>query len=501
MTPEPDISDAETTTIAGIQKSHAIDRNTTNATAPSGDRKGKRRAIDDADHEGRPKNNSPTTFVTPLFNPVASSSRSKGKQRAINEDPGTGDNTDTSEFVGSPSRPVTSSSKDKGKQRAVNWGDEMPGLVKSPAANNEKKEDCTLNHAPSNDRGTETEMETEPEVPAPIPKSRKLKRSGTGSSKTRKDLVVYCDGACSRNGKDGARAGIGVWWGHDDSRNLSERCPGPQSNISAELTAAARVLETTPINVKRKLVIKTDSEHVINSVTKWIHNWKANGWRTSKGEPVKHSELIRYLSTLIECREKIGQTVVVEHVRGHSGIEGNEGADHLANKGALLPERVLKKTWAEKEKRYRAWAFDAQPIQIDGEGTKLSFYRDSLEGTTESKEADPRPPNENNPAPGPVAKPSRSGDAEMVRTSHGVNDKGAASGPMQLKSVGPPRPYHNGQSQLDNSTLQTPQKTPISEQEQRWGELVLSRMKKRPSEGRPDIYPGRPLHPRPPLPH
>jgi ribonuclease HI len=65
--------------------------------------------------------------------------------------------------------------------------------------------------------------------------------------------VVYTDGACSRNGQYGSVAGIGVWWGRNDSRyvplsaavlslmpglgcrNLSERCSGRQTNNRAEL--------------------------------------------------------------------------------------------------------------------------------------------------------------------------------------------------------------------------------------------------------------------------
>lgn len=69
--------------------------------------------------------------------------------------------------------------------------------------------------------------------------------------------VVYCDGACSRNGQAGSVAGIGVWWGPGDPRsvsvpriprcgnimtcrNLSERCPGDQTNNRAELIVSCR---------------------------------------------------------------------------------------------------------------------------------------------------------------------------------------------------------------------------------------------------------------------
>ncbi|KAI6048029.1 ribonuclease H-like domain-containing protein [Pisolithus marmoratus] len=170
--------------------------------------------------------------------------------------------------------------------------------------------------------------------------------------------VVYCDGACKGNGGTGSRAGIGVWWGHNDPRNLSERCPGDQTNNRAELIAIVRILETTP-PLTRKLLIKTDSQYSIgcrlafhfkviicssflSGVTSWIFKWMTNGFRTADGKPVKNRALIKYLAALLHARRITSQTVDFEHVRGHVGLEGNEAADRLATLGASqppLPER------------------------------------------------------------------------------------------------------------------------------------------------------------------
>ncbi|KIO06924.1 hypothetical protein M404DRAFT_419467 [Pisolithus tinctorius Marx 270] len=86
--------------------------------------------------------------------------------------------------------------------------------------------------------------------------------TGTPDADEKEFDVVYCDGACKGNGATGSKAGIGVWWGHNDPRNLSERCPGDQTNNRAELIAIVRILETTP-PLKRKLLIKTDSQYSI----------------------------------------------------------------------------------------------------------------------------------------------------------------------------------------------------------------------------------------------
>ncbi|KAI0635048.1 ribonuclease H-like domain-containing protein [Trametes polyzona] len=151
--------------------------------------------------------------------------------------------------------------------------------------------------------------------------------------------VVYSDGACRGNGRVGAVAGIGVWWAKDDPRNIHERCPGDQTNNRAELIAIIRVLETAPID-GRPLVIKTDSQYSINCLCVWLNGWKEKGWRTSTGKPVLNAALIKYADIMLqERREFARQPVELIKVLGHSGVEGNEGADQLANLGATLPPR------------------------------------------------------------------------------------------------------------------------------------------------------------------
>ena len=44
------------------------------------------------------------------------------------------------------------------------------------------------------------------------------------------DYYVYTDGACSNNGKDDAIAGIGIFFGINDNRNISKKIEGKQTN-------------------------------------------------------------------------------------------------------------------------------------------------------------------------------------------------------------------------------------------------------------------------------
>lgn len=136
--------------------------------------------------------------------------------------------------------------------------------------------------------------------------------------------VIYVDGCSLGNGSDEANAGIGVWFGVDDPRNISESI-GKGTNQMSEILAAIRGLEATTGAIE----IRTDSMYVINSVTKWRRNWEQNGWKTSQRTDVLNQDLFRRLFALVDQRQ-----IVWTHVRGHQGELGNEGADALAHAAA-----------------------------------------------------------------------------------------------------------------------------------------------------------------------
>eukprot|EP01012_Entosiphon_sulcatum_P021623 TRINITY_DN26477_c0_g1_i1.p1 TRINITY_DN26477_c0_g1~~TRINITY_DN26477_c0_g1_i1.p1 ORF type:complete len:231 (+),score=27.17 TRINITY_DN26477_c0_g1_i1:17-709(+) len=138
---------------------------------------------------------------------------------------------------------------------------------------------------------------------------------------------VYCDGACPSNGQQGARAGVGVWFGDGDQRNVSEPLIGKATNQRAELTAAIRALEAVPPG--SHIEVYTDSMYTIKGITSWIQKWEKNKWRTVEGNDVLNADLWKPL------RELAGRRFVKwVHVPGHSGVYGNEQADKLAVAGA-----------------------------------------------------------------------------------------------------------------------------------------------------------------------
>jgi ribonuclease HI len=93
-----------------------------------------------------------------------------------------------------------------------------------------------------------------------------------------------------------------------------------------ELMAAIQGIES--ISRKTPIILYTDSKYVLDGITKWIHGWKKNGWRTAAKKPVKNDDLWRRLDEAL-----VGHDVDWQWVKGHAGNEGNERADALANKG------------------------------------------------------------------------------------------------------------------------------------------------------------------------
>jgi ribonuclease HI len=69
---------------------------------------------------------------------------------------------------------------------------------------------------------------------------------------------------------------------------------------------------------------------VKNGITDWINNWKNNGWKTAKKQPVKNKDLWVALDQLVSKHD-----IKWKWIKGHSGHPENERADELANEAIL----------------------------------------------------------------------------------------------------------------------------------------------------------------------
>jgi ribonuclease HI len=139
-------------------------------------------------------------------------------------------------------------------------------------------------------------------------------------------VEIYTDGACSGNPGPGGWGAVLLF--KTERRELS----GGETlttNNRMELMAAIGALEA----LKRHcdVHLHTDSMYLKDGITKWMHGWKKNGWKTADKKPVKNIDLWQRLD---EAAAK--HTISWRWVRGHNGHELNEAADALAR--AAIPE-------------------------------------------------------------------------------------------------------------------------------------------------------------------
>tara|TARA_B110000503_G_C7004078_1_gene352786 strand:- start:83 stop:520 length:438 start_codon:yes stop_codon:yes gene_type:complete len=138
-----------------------------------------------------------------------------------------------------------------------------------------------------------------------------------------KSVEIFTDGACKGNPGPGGWGALLRFLGYE--KELWGGCPETTNN-RMELTAAIEALAATtePCYVQ----LTTDSVYVRDGITKWMANWKRNGWRTAAKQPVKNQDLWQALDE--QC---VRHTIEWHWVKGHSGHPENERADALANRG------------------------------------------------------------------------------------------------------------------------------------------------------------------------
>jgi ribonuclease HI len=144
------------------------------------------------------------------------------------------------------------------------------------------------------------------------------------------DYYVYTDGACSNNGKDNASAGIGIFFGINDHRNVSKKIEGKQTNNIAELSAiieAYNIIENDIINGK-KISIVSDSEYAIKCVSSYGEKCHKQSWIVD----IPNKELVKIAYEMY--KDKLNVQFI--HIKAHTNNTdihsfGNDNADKLAN--------------------------------------------------------------------------------------------------------------------------------------------------------------------------
>ena len=133
-------------------------------------------------------------------------------------------------------------------------------------------------------------------------------------------VEIFTDGACRGNPGPGGWAALLRIGGKERELSGGEALT---TNNRMELTAAIRALEA--LKKPCRVALHTDSQYVRDGITKWIHGWRKNGWRTADRKPVKNAELWQELLDAAEPHR-----VEWHWVKAHSGHAENDRVDALA---------------------------------------------------------------------------------------------------------------------------------------------------------------------------
>ena len=154
-----------------------------------------------------------------------------------------------------------------------------------------------------------------------------------------KEIIFFTDGSTLNNqSKKNRKGGIGVFFGDNDPRNISEILNNATNQVT-ELTACIKGIEkliSTQFVIGKQVVIYTDSMYIVNMMSSWATNWSKNNWKKSDGKTVKNLDLVKRLFYL---SKNIG--IIFRHVRSHQKEPskdsekyftwyGNDQADKLA---------------------------------------------------------------------------------------------------------------------------------------------------------------------------
>lgn len=186
-------------------------------------------------------------------------------------------------------------------------------------------------------------------------------------------IAIFTDGASRGNPGPGGYAAIIIFPAGQnnnggeiqDSRIKIQELGGREeytTNNRMELRAAIEALSflsLSKVNGKRSIVLYTDSSYLVNGITKWIHGWQKNGWKTKAKKDVENKDLWIALAELAQHYANQTQNKIKwELVKGHVGVAGNVRCDQIAQTYAELTQ-----TDAERRLKLYSGPLSGYPIK------------------------------------------------------------------------------------------------------------------------------------------
>ncbi len=140
------------------------------------------------------------------------------------------------------------------------------------------------------------------------------------------DIHIFCDGGCDPN-PGPAASGVIVY----ESGNIRSKYHGlyhKGTNNTAELNALhqAMLLARDHLDDGARVQILSDSSYSVKAITQWAAGWQRKNWTRGKNEVLANATLIK---EMYRCYVDLPTSLSIIHVKGHSGVEGNELADRM----------------------------------------------------------------------------------------------------------------------------------------------------------------------------
>lgn len=133
---------------------------------------------------------------------------------------------------------------------------------------------------------------------------------------------MYVDGSSNWKNRKG---GAGVYMKFENQTKKLSAGSFENTTIS-QMELLAMILGLRIVRKDYPVIIYSDSLYVVNSCNTWISQWKKDGSFCLR----KNKELLEILHTELL---QFGSNLKIKHVKGHSGVDGNEVADLLAKAG------------------------------------------------------------------------------------------------------------------------------------------------------------------------
>ena len=143
-----------------------------------------------------------------------------------------------------------------------------------------------------------------------------------------KPIIIYTDGSCDPNPGPGGWAALVIM---DGKEKMLYGSSAVSTNNRMELKAAIKALKS--IEIKKPIILYTDSQYLKKGVMEWMENWKSRNWKR-KGGKLANVDLWKELS-----KETEKHNITWQWIKAHTGDKYNEQVDRKAKQLAYIAKK------------------------------------------------------------------------------------------------------------------------------------------------------------------